>query len=247
MNDNKIQTATLENMYSKDFCNIYNQYGWDYFSETMGEAIMQYFNLNKINIVNHLDLACGTGTLCNYFYNHNIKTMGIDISKDMIDICKRKNKKINFLVADMITYNSNKKYDLITITCDSINHILEDQKIKQLFFNVYDMLNTGGYFIFDIIDLDNFKFNTDIVSNRNDGVKVNYYITEKNHLINTNIKVIQNNNLLFEYNILEKVYDVEYVKKMLNKCNFKIIKIADKILDENQRVKDKIYIICQKQ
>ena len=52
LNDNKIQTATLENMYSKDFCNIYNQYGWDYFSETMGEAIMQYFNLNKINIVN---------------------------------------------------------------------------------------------------------------------------------------------------------------------------------------------------
>ncbi len=122
VNDNKMQKSTIKNMYSKEFCNIYNKYGWDYFSETMGKAILQYFNLNKISVVNHLDLACGTGTLCNYFYNHNFKTMGIDISGDMIDICKSKNNKIRFLVADMTTYNSNEKYDLVTITCDAINH-----------------------------------------------------------------------------------------------------------------------------
>ena len=26
-------------MYSKEFCGIYNEYGWDYFSLTMGDAI----------------------------------------------------------------------------------------------------------------------------------------------------------------------------------------------------------------
>ena len=34
-------------MYSKDFCNIYNEYGWDYFSITMGNAILKYFEINK--------------------------------------------------------------------------------------------------------------------------------------------------------------------------------------------------------
>ena len=35
-------------MYSKEFCGIYNEYGWDYFSLTMGDAILKYLN-KKIN------------------------------------------------------------------------------------------------------------------------------------------------------------------------------------------------------
>lgn len=31
-------------MYSKEFCNIYNEYGWDYFSITMGDAILKLFS-----------------------------------------------------------------------------------------------------------------------------------------------------------------------------------------------------------
>ena len=142
-------------MYSKEFCYVYNEYGWDYFSITMGDAIMKYFNHNKINIKTHLDLACGTGTLCNFFYNNNIKTSGIDISKDMIKIARGKNKNIDFQIKDMITYKSNSKYDLITITCDAVNHILNEEDFNQMFKNIYDMLNYNGYLIFDIYDEDN--------------------------------------------------------------------------------------------
>lgn len=53
-------------MYSRDFCNIYNQYGWDYFSLTMGNAILKYFKLSNKIIYNHLDLGCGCGTLCDF-------------------------------------------------------------------------------------------------------------------------------------------------------------------------------------
>lgn len=77
-------------MYSKEFCNIYNEYGWDYFSITMGDAILKYFQNNKKIIKNHLDLGCGVGTLCNFLYNKGIKTTGVDISKDMIELCKKK-------------------------------------------------------------------------------------------------------------------------------------------------------------
>lgn len=233
-------------MYSKEFCDIYNEYGWDYFSVTMGEAILKYFKMNEINITNHLDLASGTGTLCNFFYNHNIETMGIDISKDMVEISKSKNNKIKFLVADMITYKSDNKYDLVTITCDTVNHILENKKIEQLFSNVYEMLDEDGYFIFDIYNRDKLDLNTDIISNRDDGIKVKYYITERNGLINTNIKVMKNDSLVYEYDVLEKLYETEYIKNLLNKFSFKIIQIADKILDEEQRFKDKFYIICKK-
>lgn len=55
-------------MYSKEFCGIYNEYGWDYFSLTMGDAILKYLNKNNIKIKQHLDLGCGVGTLCDYFF-----------------------------------------------------------------------------------------------------------------------------------------------------------------------------------
>ena len=233
-------------MYSKEFCNIYNEYGWDYFSITMGDAILKYFQNNNRIIKSHLDLGCGVGTLCNFLYNKGINTTGIDISNDMIELCKIKNNNINFFVSDMIEYVSKEKYDLITLTCDVVNHILEEEKLEMLFSNIYNMLNDNGYLIFDIYDKEQLDLNNDIISNRDDGIKVRYYITEQKSLINTNVKVMQNENLVYEYDVLEKLYDIEFIKKLLIKCNFKIMKTENRIMNEKQRFEDKIYIICKK-
>lgn len=108
------------------------------------------------------------------------------------------------------------------------------------------MLNEDGYIIFDIFDKKYLPLNKNIISNRDNDIKVQYYITEKESLVNTNVKVIQNENLVFEYDVLEKLYDVEFVKQLLTKYNFKIIKAEKKILNEKQRFEDKIYIICKK-
>lgn len=181
-----------------------------------------------------------------FLYNKGIKTTGIDISSDMIKLCERKNSNINFLVSDITKFISKEKYDLITLTCDVVNHILEENKLEILLKNIYNMLNEDGYLIFDVYDEQSLILNNDIISNRDDGIKVHYYITEKESLINTNVKVIQNENLVYEYDVLEKLYDIEFIKKLLIKCNFKIIKDENKIMNEKQRFEDKIYIICKK-
>lgn len=181
-----------------------------------------------------------------FLYNKGIKTTGIDISSDMIKLCERKNSNINFLVSDITKFISKEKYDLITLTCDVVNHILEENKLEILLKNIYNMLNEDGYLIFDVYDEQSLILNNDIISNRDDGIKVHYYITEKESLINTNVKVIQNENLVYEYDVLEKLYDIEFIKKLLIKCNFKIIKDENKIMNEKQCFEDKIYIICKK-
>lgn len=170
-----------------------------------------------------------------FLYNKGIKTTGIDISSDMIKLCERKNSNINFLVSDITKFISKEKYDLITLTCDVVNHILEENKLEILLKNIYNMLNEDGYLIFDVYDEQSLILNNDIISNRDDGIKVHYYITEKESLINTNVKVIQNENLVYEYDVLEKLYDIEFIKKLLIKCNFKIIKDENKIMNEKQR------------
>lgn len=233
-------------MYSKEFCNIYNEYGWDYFSITIGDAILKYFQNNNKVIKSHLDLGCGVGTLCDFLYNKGINSTGLDISNDMINLCKKKYNNINFIVSDMTEYISLEKYDLITLTCDVINHILEENKLENLFSNIYNMLNDNGYLIFDIYNKEQLTLNNDIISNREDDIKVHYYITEKKSLINTNVKVLKKDNLVHKYDVLEKLYDIDFIKKLLIKYNFQIIQSDSKILNEKQRFEDKIYIICKK-
>lgn len=115
-------------MYDKIFSKIYDEYGWDYFSLTMGKSILDYFKVNNIIIKNNLDLCCGTGVLCDYFYKNNIKTKGIDISKYMLQIAKNKNNNIEFKNENVVFYKDSEKYDLVTMTCDAINHIIKEGK-----------------------------------------------------------------------------------------------------------------------
>ena len=233
-------------MYSKEFCDIYNEYGWDYFSITMGQAILDFFKMNNIKIRSHLDLGCGVGTLCDYFYKQGIHTTGIDISNDMIELCKKKNNNVIFIVADMKEYTSDKKYDLITLTCDVVNHILDEDDLKKIFNNIYNMLNDGGYLIFDILNAKELPLDKEIVSNRDNGIDVYYNMTNKNDLINTNVKIKKVNEIVYECNVLEKLYADEVIITVLKDLNYKLIKFAPQILNESQRFKDKNYIICRK-
>ena len=233
-------------MYDKIFSKIYDEYGWDYFSLTMGKSILDYFKVNNITIKNNLDLCCGTGVLCDYFYKNNIKTKGIDISKYMLQIARNKNNNIEFKNDNVLFYKDNQKYDLVTMTCDAINHLIEDGDLECLIKNVNKLLNKNGYFIFDVYDKDKIDFNKEIVSNRNNGIKVYYYITANDSLINTNVVIKENDNFIYETNIIEKIYDLDYINNILEKNGLILIQAKDKILNEEQRFKDKLYFICKK-
>lgn len=39
--------------------------------------------------------------------------------------------------------------------------------------------------------------------------------TPKNNLVNTNVKIIKKDCLIFQYSILERLYDIEYIKNIL--------------------------------
>lgn len=51
-------------MYSDAFCKVYNQFGWNYFPEAFGEQLLTWLHQYQITVHKSLDLACGTGVLC---------------------------------------------------------------------------------------------------------------------------------------------------------------------------------------
>ena len=103
-------------MYSDAFCKVYNQFGWNYFPEAFGEQLLTWLRENQVKAETSLDLACGTGVLCEILFAQGIKASGMDFSEGMIAIARERNPEISYEVADMITYRPEKMFDLVTCT-----------------------------------------------------------------------------------------------------------------------------------
>ena len=222
-------------MYSDVFCKVYNEFGWNYYPEIFGEQLLVWLRRNNVTVKTSMDLACGTGVLCEIMYNNGSDAYGMDFSLGMIDIAKSRNSAITYEVADMITYRPNDKFDLVTCTGDALNHIESLSDIKKIFENIYAYTSNGGYFIFDILneneisDSEPFEMDFDV------NTKVWFQMTRPaENKVNLKIRVFENGELSFEENIRETVHDVKIICSLLEDCGFKIISCGDKLLEDAQ-------------
>lgn len=97
-----------------------------------------------------LEIGCGTGVVASELVNKVQRYDAFDLSEEMIKIAKEKNDKVNFFVDNMITYNTQKKYDTILCFMDTVNYLTEEKFIDLFFQNVSQMLEKDGIFYFDI-------------------------------------------------------------------------------------------------
>lgn len=111
--------------------------------------IFDRFNISPKKI---LDLACGTGTCCLLFAKSGFDVMGVDSSKGMLDVAKSKTKRFNikFSCQDMANFSLSQKVDVVTCLFDSPNYLLEEEELSNAYKCAYDVLNDGGFFIFDM-------------------------------------------------------------------------------------------------
>ena len=112
-------------MYSDIFSKIYDAFGWNYYPESFAQLLLRWIDEQGLHINNMLDLGCGTGILCNMIAEHGIETMGMDLSHGMIAMAKQNYPHIVFQQGNMIDWKPEMNFDLVTSTCDAINHILE--------------------------------------------------------------------------------------------------------------------------
>ena len=92
-----------------------------------------------------IDIGCGQGEFCKLISTFGIKTFGVDLSNKQIEIAKAKG--VDALCTDI--KNIDNKYDCATAVFDVINYISKAY-INDFLSSSYEVLNNGGYFIFDI-------------------------------------------------------------------------------------------------
>ena len=220
-------------MYSDVFCKVYNEFGWNYYPEIFGQQLLQWQRQHQIFPKTSMDLACGTGVLCEILYQNGIKASGMDFSEGMIAIARAGNPDIPYDVADMTTYRPDTQYDLVTCTGDALNHIGNLADVEKIFCNVYAYLSPGGYFIFDILNENEVSTSEPFEMDFSDTIRVWFQMTQPGEKqVNLKIRVYENGVLDFEENIREMIHDPAVICDLLRKCGFASVKCDDRLLDD---------------
>ena len=99
-----------------------------------------------------LDLGCGTGNYSNLMTKLGLEVVGIDRSKHMLSIAKKKyqNKsKLKFFHSSIQNLNIKKKFDIVSALFHILSYQTKLRDIKKFFFNSRRHLKKNGLLIFD--------------------------------------------------------------------------------------------------
>lgn len=117
-----------------------NAYGHSIYDSTLNYFTSKHFDIYKeiVNLVKIkpndkvIDYGCGNGDLAFYLTSLNCRVTGIDYSKETIDICNEKLKKIKRLInIDFINCNNDSlprfKNVKVVFFCDTIEHMYDEE------------------------------------------------------------------------------------------------------------------------
>ena len=220
-------------MYSDIFCKVYNEFGWNYYPEAFGEQLLQWMHAVDFHPATAMDLACGTGVLCEILTDNGISSAGMDFSSGMIDIARSRNEHIPYEVADMTTFRPEKKFDLVTCTGDAVNHIAALSDVEKIFQNVYTYLAPGGYFVFDLLNEKEVSDSEPFEMDFDETTRVCFQMTRPaENKVNLTIRVYENGTLQLEEVIRETIHEPAVICEMLKTCGFRVLRCADRMLDD---------------
>ena len=235
-------------MYSDVFCKVYNEFGWNYYPEIFGEQLISWIKQNNLNVGSSLDLACGTGVLCEIMHDFGAEAWGMDFSSGMIDIAKSRNGDIHYDVADMTVYRPDKKFDLVTCTGDAINHIAELSDVEKIFENVFAYTADGGYFVFDLLNENEVSDSEPFEMDFTDTMKVWFQMTRPSeNKVNLCIRVSETGKETFEENIRETIHDPARICELLKKCGFSNVTCSDRLLSDAENHSTTWFVVAGKQ
>ena len=104
--------------------------------------------VNKfLTYLNHndsvLDIACGTGELLKYYNDAGLKTTGIDISKEMVNISKSKVPNANIINMSLYDIDTlEEKFDGISVTFTLVH--IPREKINEIIGKINEKLKENG-------------------------------------------------------------------------------------------------------
>ena len=103
-----------------------------------------------------LELACGSGAYLIPLAEKGIETVGLDISDEMLKRAEEKaierNVSLNLQKGDIRNFELNRKFPLILLLGNSLQHLLTRKDIEKCFASVRKHLTPEGRFIVEVFN-----------------------------------------------------------------------------------------------
>ncbi|HNR03921.1 MAG TPA: class I SAM-dependent methyltransferase [Bacillota bacterium] len=166
--------------------------------------IIEKFNLN--NKSNVLDFGCGPGLYTNRFAERGINVTGVDFSKRSIEyaaqIASSKNLKVNYVHKNYLEYETQDRFDLITmIMCDYCALSPEQRGIMLNKFK--ELLKHSGNVLLDVYSLKSYNRREEIAAYEFNHLN-NFWSPEDYYCFVNTFKYCDEKIILDKYTIIEK-------------------------------------------
>lgn len=205
-----------------------------------------------------LDLGCGTGSITELMAKEGYDMIGIDNSEEMLSIAMEKREKsgynILYLCQDMREFELYGTVRAIISICDSVNYIMEEDELLEVFKLVNNYLDPGGIFIFDLNTLykySNIMGDTVIAENRDNCSFIwenYYYEAERINEYDLSIFIKEKDNLYrkYEETHLQRAYELTVIQKLLERAGLEFVSAYDAFTNKPPKAEsERIYIVAR--
>ena len=209
-----------------------------------------------------LELGCGTGNMTEILAQSGYDMIGVDNAEEMLEIAIEKRMKsgldILYLQQDMREFELYGTVKAIVSVCDSVNYILEEEELEEVFRLVNNYLDPGGVFIFDFNTVYKYREilgDQTIAENREECSFIwdNYYYEDEKineYDLSLFIETDKDSGLYrkYEETHYQRAYTLEEMKELIRKSGLEFVTAYDAFsknapMDTSER----IYVIAREQ
>lgn len=228
-----------------------------------------------------LDLGCGTGKMTRLLAAAGYDMIGVDNSEEMLEIAREAEysetecnawdeaermpaaeeqrgaavrKPILYLLQDMREFELYGTVRAVVSICDSMNYILEEDDLREVFRLVNNYLDPKGIFIFDLNTV--YKYEellgeTTIAENREEGSFIwdNYYDKESGiNEYDLTLFIQEKNELYRKYEEIhyQRAYALSAVEQLLKEAGMEFVAAYDAFSKEPVKPdSERIYVIAR--
>ena len=206
-----------------------------------------------------LDLGCGTGSVTELLAENGFDMIGIDNSEEMLEIAMEKREEsghdILYLLQDMREFELYGTVKGVVSICDSMNYILDDEDLLDVFKLVHNYLDNEGIFIFDMNTM--YKYEQILADNtfaedreESSFIWENYYDEEEEinqYDLSLFVQEEDGRYRKYEETHLQRAYEQQCVEELIKESGLELLHVYDAFTkDLPAEDSQRIYFVCRR-
>ena len=206
-----------------------------------------------------LDLGCGTGSVTELLAKAGFDMIGIDNSEEMLDIAMEKRYEsgldILYLLQDMREFELYGTVRGVVSICDSMNYILDDEDLLDVFKLVHNYLDNDGIFIFDMNTM--YKYREILADNtfaedreESSFIWENFYDEEEEinqYDLSLFVQEEDGRYRKYEETHLQRAYEQNTVEELIKESGLELLHVYDAFTRElPAEDSQRIYYVCRR-